>query len=219
LQKFAKPLYAATGRKNSEPVWTDKGGGGVSEPSSALLRWLSLTWTAVCHRITRSSQGSVNPDFRPLEETSGLPVQKTRPRGGRVAKLPKSHRSDSCAGKRVIQVLTSYLPYGGHKRSLSSDKTAKDTAKRSVGPLQVLVAIPERELEQHPTYSTEERESAKRLLAQEMSLGCLKFRTIASQTHRSTHLGGTKLVELLKKEYHILRLHQITKDLARLHPG
>lgn len=38
---------------------------------------------------------------------------------------------------------------------------------------------------------------------------------LISQIHQSTHLGGTKLVELLKRDYYIPKLFQVSKDIAR----
>ncbi|XP_014401619.1 PREDICTED: uncharacterized protein LOC102245440 [Myotis brandtii] len=108
-----------------------------------------------------------------------------------------------------------------------ADQTAKEVAKRPVGPLEVLLAIPPRELPQKPTYNPEEKHLAERLRAKDAPSGWLVLpdgrplvpevlgRTITMQTHQSTHLGGTKLAELLKGEYYIPGLHKISKDIAK----
>ncbi|KAK1346710.1 hypothetical protein QTO34_000570 [Cnephaeus nilssonii] len=125
--------------------------------------------------------------------------------------------------------------YKGHQKDNSpvtkgnqfADKMAKETAKRPVGPLEVLAAILTQNLEPNPRYTPEEEDTARRLQAKETTNGWLQLpdgrplvpealgRTIASQTHRSTHLGGTKLAELLGREYYIPELHKMARDIAR----
>ncbi|XP_070252863.1 uncharacterized protein [Myotis yumanensis] len=108
-----------------------------------------------------------------------------------------------------------------------ADQTAKEVPKRPVGPLEVLVALPARRLPEKPTYLPEEQRLAEKLRARKGEAGWLILpdgrpivpealgRTVASQTHQSTHLGGTKLSELLGREFYIPGLQKISQDLAR----
>ncbi|KAK1343694.1 LOW QUALITY PROTEIN: hypothetical protein QTO34_014247 [Cnephaeus nilssonii] len=104
-----------------------------------------------------------------------------------------------------------------------ADKMAKETEKRIVGPLEVLQPYPLRIWSPSPGTPPRKRiqpggyrrrklprVTDGRLLVPE-ALG----RTIASQTHRSTHLGGTKLAELLGREHYIPGLHNMARDIAK----
>lgn len=93
-------------------------------------------------------------------------------------------------------------------------------AKRPVGPLDVLVALPAQRLPEKPTHLPEEQRLAEKLRAREGEAGWLilpdgrlivpeaLWRTIASQTHQSTHLGGTKLSDLIRRCQVCARVNQ-----------
>lgn len=122
----------------------------------------------------------------------------------------------------------------GHQRGNSeqsrgnrfADQTARDIAKRPVGPLQVLALLHNNLLPQKPNYTEEEKKLSENLKGKEGEQGWLRLpdgrtfvpqvlgRKIAEQTHKSTHLGGTKLAELLRHEYFIPGVYRITKDIA-----
>ncbi|KAK1331893.1 hypothetical protein QTO34_007569 [Cnephaeus nilssonii] len=91
----------------------------------------------------------------------------------------------------------------------ATDQTAKEAAQKPVGPLQVLVSLPDPDLPQTPSYTKQEEELAEqkqaikgpdddRLLVPE-ALG----RTLVAQLHQATHLGVTKTSELLRGRYYI----------------
>lgn len=91
-----------------------------------------------------------------------------------------------------------------------ADKTATEAAQKPVGPLHILPALPTKVFEETPVYSETDNELRKRLEVKEVSGGWRELpdtrlfipealgRELISQVHQSTHLGGTKLVELLK---------------------
>ncbi|KAK1332208.1 hypothetical protein QTO34_006880 [Cnephaeus nilssonii] len=108
-----------------------------------------------------------------------------------------------------------------------TEKTAKEAAPKPVGPLHILPALPTKVFEETPIYSETDNELGKRLHIKEVSRGWRELpdtrlfipealgRELISQVHQSTHLGGTKLVELLKRDYYIPKLFQVSKDIAR----
>ncbi|KAK1338860.1 hypothetical protein QTO34_019520 [Cnephaeus nilssonii] len=108
----------------------------------------------------------------------------------------------------------------------ATDQTAKEAALKPVGPLQVLVTLPDPDLPQTPSYIKQEEELAEqkqaikgpdgwwtlpddRLLVPE-ALG----QTLVAQLHQATHLGITKTSELLRGRYYIPSLDKIIKSIV-----
>ncbi|KAK1333800.1 hypothetical protein QTO34_006187 [Cnephaeus nilssonii] len=87
--------------------------------------------------------------------------------------------------------------------------------------------LPKAVFEEIPIYSETDNELGKRLQVKEVSGGWRELPDtrlfilealgweLISQVHQSTHLGGTKLVELLKRDYYIPKLFQVSMDIAR----
>lgn len=96
-----------------------------------------------------------------------------------------------------------------------------------MGPLHILPALPAKVFEETPDYSETDNELGRRLQVKEASGRWRELpdtrlfipealgRELISQVHQSTHLGGTKLVELLKRDSYIPKLFQVLKDIAR----
>lgn len=93
-------------------------------------------------------------------------------------------------------------------------------------------------LRDSPIYTQEEVELYSKLEGKERSsrwvelpAGCIFIpealgRDLILQIHQGTHLGGTKLIELLERDYYILKLQQTAKGVsswchtcAQVNPG
>ncbi|KAK1338521.1 hypothetical protein QTO34_001638 [Cnephaeus nilssonii] len=104
-----------------------------------------------------------------------------------------------------------------------ADKTAKEAAPKPVGPLHILLALPAKVFEETPVYLETDNELGKRLEVKEASGGWRELpdtrlfipEALGGSSFLSTHLGGTKLVGLLKRDYYIPKLFQVSKDIAR----
>ncbi|XP_037678191.1 protein NYNRIN-like [Choloepus didactylus] len=104
---------------------------------------------------------------------------------------------------------------------------AKEAALKPVGPLQVLPLLPPRVLKTAPTYSDSDIHLSQVLQARDDSKGWKVLpdsrillpealgRDLILQTHQSTHLGGTKLAELLRTDFYIPKLFQVAKEVSR----
>ncbi|XP_045383559.1 protein NYNRIN-like [Lemur catta] len=119
-----------------------------------------------------------------------------------------------------------------------ADVTAKEAARKPVGPLHILPVLPERLLPPSPVYSEGELELG-RTLGATTDPGGWKIlpsgrtlvpqhlgRRLIEQIHQSTHLGSTKVAELLQRDYYIPNLHQMTQQItagcltcAQVNPG
>lgn len=96
-----------------------------------------------------------------------------------------------------------------------------------MGPLHILPALPTKVFEETPIYLETDNKLGMRLQVKEASGGWRELPDtrlftpedlgweLISQVHQSTHLGGTKLVKLLKLDYYIPQLFQVSKDIAR----
>ena len=104
-----------------------------------------------------------------------------------------------------------------------ADQTAKEAARKPVGPINVLLALPLRVLTDSPVYTQEEVKLYSKLGGKERSSRWVELldgrifipealgRDLILQIYQGTHLGGTKLIELLKRDYYIPKLQQIAK--------
>lgn len=98
-------------------------------------------------------------------------------------------------------------------------------AQKPVGPLDILPVLLAHLLEGAPRYSTEEYKLANKLGTRPVASGWEILpdqrvllpeplgKTVVSQIHQSTHLGSTQLAELLSRDYHIPRLHALSKSV------
>ena len=92
-----------------------------------------------------------------------------------------------------------------------------------MGPINVLLALPLRVLTDSPVYTQEEVKLYSKLGGKERSSRWVELldgrifipealgRDLILQIYQGTHLGGTKLIELLKRDYYIPKLQQIAK--------
>ena len=107
-----------------------------------------------------------------------------------------------------------------------ADQTARDIAKRPVGPPEVLI-LQKDATPPSPHYTSEEEELGQKLQGTKNEGGWVRLpdgrifllqalgRKIVEQTHQNTHLGGTKLAELLQKSYFLKGLYKLTQDIAQ----
>ncbi|XP_011382200.2 uncharacterized protein LOC105308119, partial [Pteropus vampyrus] len=122
----------------------------------------------------------------------------------------------------------------GHQRTESevargnafAYQIAKEAARKPVGPIDILPVLPPRTLSDSPVYTPGELELCSKLKGVEGPTGWIHLpdgrtlvpgalgQELVSLVHQSTHLGGTKLIELLKRDYYIPGLHKTAKEVT-----
>lgn len=113
-----------------------------------------------------------------------------------------------------------------------------EAARKPVGPIDILPVLPPNTLSDLPVYTPAELELSSKLKGSKGLTGWIHLpdgctlvpgalgRKPVSLVHQSTYLGGTKLIELLKRDYYIPGLYKMAKEVttgchmyAQVNPG